>query len=150
MTTNAQARAKALQLKADQAAAALTEATARAEQYAAHAERAHGYTHRLSNPRALLMVQPDGYGHWAVFLNAPDRAGSWTGEDWGPLNADYTDLYRWTLPEAMAAVDALVAQDAAGHARWLTGRSVVEQQATPIHDAMAHVGPKHAGRMVSA
>jgi hypothetical protein len=148
--TRAAMKAAAAEARAAQAEAERDQALALVAQMEMHGEQAVSYVHRLSNPLVTLLVQKDGFGHWAIFLNAPGQFGAWTGTEWGPTDVDYTLMYRWTLPEARAEIDRLLARDAAEVAEWEAHRPDVAAHPTPIHEELAHREPTIADRMVSA
>jgi hypothetical protein len=129
----------AAQLRAEnkQLAEELAEAKAQAERAERLMLHADGFTFRLPNPRALIRVQANGYAHWAVFLTEPTRSAAWDGDDWGPTNAAYDDLYRWTQAEALAAAESKAGEAWEDHERWSAGR-----QGAPTRDEfLAEFGP---------
>ena len=132
MATRAQIRAEAAERRCAALTAENAQLTQQAQLWATHAPRSTGFAYRLSDPNTLLLVQPDGYGHWALFLNSPQQGGAWNGTEFGPLDVDYTELYRWELFEALAIVDRMVADDTAERRQWRADREAAEQQAASV------------------
>lgn len=98
---------------------------------------AEGFTFRLTNPHEMIRVQTNGYGRWAIFLNGRQRAGAWTGAEWGPLDAEFTEMYRWTLLEALSAAAQLAADDFAEYKKWADQRLAAEAPEAVAADATA-------------
>lgn len=102
---------------------------------------ADSFTFRLTNPHEMIRLQTNGYGRWAIFLNGRQRAGAWTGAEWGPLDADFTELYRWQLLEALSAAAQLTADDFAERENWLASRNATTQ---PVDETEADAATAEA------
>ena len=118
----------------------LADAKAAAERVERLLMHADGFTFRLPNPRALIRVQANGFAHWAVFLNEPEKAGAWDGTGWGPTIAAYDDLYQWTQAEALAIAETQTAMVWADHEKWLAERQPTEGEPTN-EEFLAEFGP---------
>lgn len=133
--TATQLRADNKQLTEELADAKAT--TERVERLLMHAD---SFTFRLPNPRALIRVQANGFAHWAVFLNEPERAVAWDGTGWGPTTAAYDDLYQWTQAEALAVAESQAAEAWADHEKWLAERQPADGGPTQ-DEFLAEFGP---------
>lgn len=92
------------------------------------AQHATGFVWSVpGNQSVTIAVTPLRVGGelWGIFRHGEDDRPVWTGSGWQTSNRPIEAIYRWSLAEALALIDGLVATEAARHEAWKRTRTAV-------------------------